>query len=466
MASLRDLIYRHCPYTLQNCLISAYGFYLRSIRHNRYYLQTVRLLEEADTWPPEKILAEQARLLNKLVMHAVQHVPYYMEKYGTVASNWGEIHPGEISKYFSVLDKEVVKKFSSKFVSLALKKHQKSTIFTSGTTGSPLQVTASKTAIANNFAFFSHFLQKIGLDPFAPSATFAGRLIVPQDQEKPPFWRYNYATKTWLFSSYHINLTNIPHYIAHLETICPTFIDSYPSSIYSIAKYINKNKLNPQIRPQAIVTSSETLMPHQREEIEQAFLCRVHDQYGCAEMSAFIYQCTAGSYHSHPLYGLIEVVGQDGLPCQPGQPGDLVLTGFINEGMPLIRYRIGDQAILRPGQCPCGSAHPMLESILGREDDYIVTPEGNQVGRLDPLFKGLYGIMEAQIVQERVEHITLLVVANEQFDQTAQFRLLHNLRERLGKSIAIEIRKVDAIPRTQSGKFRSVLSFLSGDSIN
>ena len=374
----------------------------------------------------------------------------------------GSFTPEILKNQFSILEKREVRGRHEEFVSEVASARKCITVFTSGTTGSPLEVVATKSSVAQNFAFFSGFLRQHGLDPFARSATFAGRLIVPRSQNAPPYWRCNYAMRTWLFSSYHIGLRTIPAYLKQLEKVEPTYIDSYPSSVYAIARYIVENRVKHSVRPIAIVTSSEVLTRRQREIIEEAFKCPVFDQYGSAEMVVFAAQCGSGSYHLHPLYGIAEVVNEQGRTCDPGEPGDLVVTGLINDAMPLIRYRIGDCAALRATPCTCGSTFPALSEVLGREDDYIITPEGNFVGRLDPLFKGLKGLVEAQIVQDSVERIEVLIVPSGEFDEHAQATLIGSLRERVGDRMEIRLRTVEAIPRTANGKFRSVISRVRG----
>ena len=87
----------------------------------------------------------------------------------------------------------------------------------------------------------------------------------------------------------------------------------------------------------------------------------------------------------------------------------------------------------------------------------ISTKEGMRVGRLDPLFKGLKGIKEAQIVQHSFEliEIRLVPIGGVKIDED---RLIRLLRERVGETFNIKISYFDSIPRNVSGKFRSVVS--------
>ena len=87
-----------------------------------------------------------------------------------------------------------------------------------------------------------------------------------------------------------------------------------------------------------------------------------------------------------------------------------------------------------------------------------MTPEGKYISRLDFIFKTIEKVREAQMIQERVGELRVRVVPGAGYDAADEARIIANLRERLGDTIAIRIEKVDAIPRLTSGKFRYVIS--------
>jgi phenylacetate-CoA ligase len=253
-----------------------------------------------------------------------------------------------------------------------------------------------------------------------------------------------------LFSSYHLSEANIPAYIKKLHELNPIFIDSYPSAIYTIAQYIINRRIPNQIRPLAIITSSETLLEHQREAISRAFGCKIFDQYGNAEMAAFVCQCELGSYHVNMEYGIIELL-EDGKPVPPGVRGELVCTGFLNKTMPLIRYKIGDSAVFSSHACECGRQTPCLESVEGRVDDIIMTTDGRMIGRLDPIFKGTSGIKETQIVQESPNYIAVKLVKGEAYKPGMGQDVIDELKKRVGDSMKIELVYVDQMERSSTG---------------
>ena len=113
--------------------------------------------------------------------------------------------------------------------------------------------------------------------------------------------------------------------------------------------------------------------------------------------------------------------------------------------------------IARPA-CTCGRARPILEQIDGRIEDYLVTPDGRRIGRMDHIFKDTLEIKEAQIYQPSVERILVRIVPRSGFDKEAQRALEREFRRRIGYDVEIHYQVVDAIPRLPSGKFRAVIS--------
>jgi phenylacetate-CoA ligase len=128
--------------------------------------------------------------------------------------------------------------------------------------------------------------------------------------------------------------------------------------------------------------------------------------------------------------------------------------------MPLIRYRVGDFAKTEEGTCACGCAFPLIDRIEGRIEDYLRTPDGRFVGRLDHLFKGVEHVVEAQIVQPRLDELVLRIVRAEGFGPHDEQTILAEARQRLGPSIRLRFEYPETIERTAGGKFRFIVSQL------
>ena len=454
-------IYNHSPIFIQNIIITMYGHYIKRLRYGEQYRRQCALLHQSEHYSKEALLELQSRKLSQLIRHAFDHVPYYrsiFKRHGLKPEN---ISISNFTEKLPTLSKNDIRVNGRDILSTFFNKRALKIINTSGTTGTPLTIQTTKTAIQKNYAFFARSLNWAGVNLGDPSVTFAGRVFIPPRQNHPPYWRMNKGLNNMLFSSYHISEANIPYYIEALELADPSFIDSYPSAIYVIARHIVENQISHGIKPKAIITSSETLLAEHKRIIEQAFGCRVYDQYGSAEMAAFITQCEHGAYHINPEYGIVEILDDMGRSVKLGDAGRLVCTGFLNHAMPFIRYYIGDSAIFASDACKCGRNFPVIESLLGRTDDLIITKDGRSIGRLDPIFKGLTAIKETQIIQETIGTIIVKIVRDSGYNEKSADNLVRELKKRIGMDTKVVIEYVERIPRTSSGKFRSVISYVT-----
>ena len=115
-------------------------------------------------------------------------------------------------------------------------------------------------------------------------------------------------------------------------------------------------------------------------------------------------------------------------------------------------------ASIRRGRC--GRPGDTFLSIEGRIEDYVATPDGRLVGRLDHVFKQQTSVAEAQIVQDRADRIRVFVVPSPEWRETSEAQLVNEIRKRLGDELAVAIELVQAIPREPNGKFRAVKSYI------
>jgi phenylacetate-CoA ligase len=405
----------------------------------------------------EEIKKIQIDLFKSILTHAAENVPHYRKNMRLKKLEIEAISSMDILRELPILEKRILRETPEMLMSKSYDTRKLVKINTSGTTGTPLTIYISPDARKKNYAFFERSKQWAGINGFERSITFAGRAIVPAEQNHPPYWRRNLLFNNMIFSSYHLSENTVGHYLEAIREIKPVFIDSYPSSIGFVADHIVRNNVE-GISVKAIITSAETLFDHQREKIEKAFGCKVYDQYGSAEQVVFVCECEHGTYHVNPEYGYLEVLDKNNQPVKAGELGEFVCTGFTNTAMPLIRYKIGDMGILSDKQCDCGRQFPVIERIDGRDDDVLVTPDGRYIGRLDPIFKGVENtIKESQIIQEKIDLIRILIVRSEGYKEKDGEFIVKELEKRLGTALVHKIEYVDSIPRTKNGKYRAVI---------
>lgn len=449
----RSPIYRHSPIWAQEALISLRAWSRARLREGHTFDQLHSEVDASQWYDHKAIDLYRMAMLSYVLEHAHAHCAFYRKRFQDFGVSPRDIkHESDLAQ-IPLLDKSEVREAGRSLLSAAAGR----LIFegaTSGTTGSPLKVFQDLRAINRENAFIRRQLVWAGLTPKGRRAWIRGDMVTPVSQTEPPYWRMSRAENMLMFSSYHLSERNALAYLEALSRFDPVVIEAYPSSISFLANWLEAvGRSYGGEALKGIITSSESLSDAQRAAIERRFGCRVFDWYGQFERVAAIGTCEFGSYHVMSDYSLSEF-----LPVGGGVH-EIVGTGFNNLAMPLIRYRTGDFVELAETDtsCPCGRSFPIVTAIHGRTDDVVKLPDGRHIGRLDHIFKGVSGVIEAQIRQEALDRIDILVVPGTGYSAEVERILMNNARTRLGNSVAIVIRGVGDIPRTKNGKFRGVV---------
>ena len=110
-------------------------------------------------------------------------------------------------------------------------------------------------------------------------------------------------------------------------------------------------------------------------ELEKNFGCRVFRHYGSTETGlGGAVECGQRLWPHLRDDLWVEIVDEEGRPLPDG-PGEIVITPLTRRGMPLLRYRSGDEGELLNEACPCGSLMPRLK-VFGRLADRFRLPGG------------------------------------------------------------------------------------------
>ena len=453
---LTRFIYEKSPIFFQNMFVSAVGRQNKKRRYGRKFHDQLEFLQKSQWFSKEELEEYQNSMLRRLIKHAYERSPYYGDLMKEHKLAPEDIKNKQDLTKLPILSKEFVKANHQSLFCTGFPKNQLLHGHTSGTTGTALPLVYTRDALASEYATVWRLLTRFGVSLGSNYATFAGRMVVPLSQKSPPFWRYNYAGRQKLFSLYHMSRKNLKHYVEELERCSFEYYNGYPSSIFLVASYIVESGIDFGNPPKAIFTSAETLFDYQKRAIEDAFKAHVYDRYGNSEFCSSMIQCQYGNYHVDMEFGIVEIDPLE--ETDDYVRGKLLCTGFANFAMPLIRYEIGDVATVSKHLCPCGRKSTMVEQIDGRIEDYVITPDGNRIGRMDHVFKDMLNIKESQIIQESPESITVKVVKRRDYGVKDEEALMREFRQRLGDEIGIDLDYVEEIPRGANGKFRAVIS--------
>jgi len=454
--TLRDL-YDRMPVAVQNGFATAYGTRELVRRHAGSFRRNVRGLEARERWSEERLLEDQAVRLRGMVTWAAHRIPHYRELFAELGIDAQDIRSADDLRALPILEKETVRADPERFLPDGDRPHLVPQT-TGGTTGTPLRYWATLDAVRFNYAVYESRVRGwAGVRLGDRMASLHGQPIVPAEQQHGPYWRRNLAFNQLYCSVYHLSDRTLPEYVAALERFAPRVIAGYTSAVHRLATHLLSTGDVGRIRPAAILVSSETLLSSARQDIETAFGCRVWNSYSLGELVAYITECEHGEMHVSTEYGVVELVEVDGRH-------EIVATGLINRGMPLLRYRTGDLADpVSGGPSSCGRGLPRIENLLGRVDDVVRTPEGAVIGPapMSLAFQKVPRIRRAQVHQSTIDAIEVLIETAEGFDSSDEDFLLTELRRRLGDGLVIDVRHVEQVPRTSGGKERLVVSTLS-----
>ncbi|MCX9599077.1 phenylacetate--CoA ligase family protein [Vibrio cholerae] len=434
-------LYVKAPIWLQNVMLSVRALSRKMVRENgemRAVLQEI----QANEFSHSHLADYQHKQLQKTLANAHNHVPFYQDL---------EV-PNLKLESFPYLEKSVLRRDHKQFIS----QNKPSVVVkgaTSGTTGTPLTILQDMHSVIREQAFVERQLAWAGYRKGDKRAWIRGDMVVPLSQKQGPFWRYSWFEQMIVLSSFHLTSQTMSSYLQAMVDFGVEVIQAYPSSIATLARYLEANQSYYPAKLKSIMTSSESLSAGDRQVIETRFGCKVFDWYGLFERVAAIGQCEHGRYHLLSDYSHVEL-----LAAGDGRY-ELVGTNFNNQYFPLIRYKTGDHVHLSENEaCPCGRVFPVIERIEGRIGDYLIGEDGQKIHILNHIPKGVEGIIACQFIQSKPKEIVVKVVANkESFDFFQQGKLVENTKKRVGNSIEVVVEVVSDLERTSNGKCRQAI---------
>lgn len=375
----------------------------------------------------EQIVDLQEHLLRRLIYYSYNNIPYYRSLFKKLNLSPGDITTIDDLKKIPPLSRETAIKNYDKLINpvYMLKTHQ-----SGGTTGYPFNWAYSKDW---QILFKNAFWRGLG---------WAGLTLDKRVVSIYSIRIAEIAAKSLLIQG-AFNSNQVKNDLERIKNFNPQFAYCYSSSAYLIARYLIHNGINLPL--EGVITTSDQLFSDYRTVIEEAFQCKVYDNYGCNDGGAWGAECEERDGFHHDFERSIIEFDDNGL---------LLTTDLWNWAMPFIRYENGDTGSWMDGSCRCGRALPRFR-INGRINDYIITPSGI----IPPLV--VIGKMrndyfeDFKVVQHSKKGIELIYIRNKKYEKNDCERALAPMIEML-KGMSIVINETDVIPRSSSNKQRLV----------
>lgn len=391
----------------------------------------------------------QEENLRKILTYACEHTVYYKGLYSI--SQVG--NPRKLLSSLPLLEKSLILNMGGQIYSDEITEDWTLWLNTGGSTGEPLHFPALyKGKPWEPIAQMMLYMQ-MGYRLGDTIVCVSGERISENLLTQHIYWQEgaNFPWGKARFSTLHLSQDTIGYYWEKLVGMKPKFMRGYPSGILELCKLAKKQGLSPSFKMKGIYLTSENFTQDEKKYISDFFHCPVYGQYGHTESSIFAVQQPEGeTYYTNPLYGYTEVVDENGTQVKVGECGEIVVTGFIEYGLPFIRYKTGDLAIYG-GETDYGET--ILTKLMGRNVDFIYNKELEKIYLVGFIFgghiKAFNHILTWQIHQSEAGKVTLLVVKGDGYDDEVEAEI-ENLFE--NKDIDVDFSYVAKIEKTKRGK--------------
>lgn len=433
--------------------------YINGTRISRH----TNFLRESQWWSFDKLQAYQNEKLKVLVETACRQVPFYRKLFADYGLTANDIQTVADLKKLPVLTKQTIQENLSTLINPQYPKNDLFVNTTSGSTGPPalfyLTTEQDSWRWATRYRFWEWAGYSIG-DPFI-NVTWH-----PPDSIKKRIYNFLFRRTLAFFYNTERSFTGqiendiFENFIKLLQQQKSDFLLSYPSATYLAAQYIKRENIK-GIRLKAILTQSESLLPHHRKFIEEVFQCPVFDYYGMGGEGFHIAgECEARQGYHIAMEDVVVEFLKDGQPAAEGEMAHVVTTPLHNSGFPMLRYDTGDLASFTNRKCKCGRELPLIDTICGRQSDVVVTPNGHFLSTLyfSELLENVPGVEDFQMVQKEPEAIKVILVENSKYTPKQAEQIKQAIQQTTENDLLITIEYTDSIPLTKAGKKRRVIS--------
>lgn len=407
---------------------------------------------------PEKLRDLQEERLKRVVEHAYRNVEYYRGLFDKAGLKPEDIRGLDDLQKIPVTTKEDIQGLAPEQLTARGYDLGKCVVkHTSGSTGHPLKIFFSPEERDFQILLNLRILMENGLG-LGDRTVY---IINPHRFPKSKYW----FQQLGILRREYLSVFDFPRkHLDYLKRRRPEIIYGYPSNLTLLALAMREEG-NAGIRPKAVFSVAEALEPKARETIDSVMGAPTCDILGTIELGDIAWECRERrGYHLSADAVIVEFL-DDGKPAGPGEPGKTVCTSLYGFAMPFIRYEVGDICVPAGRPCACGRTLPMIESIKGRANDFIVLPSGRIVAScfLVITMQSIHEVDHYRVIQENKDSLTVQIVRGTGYDDNTRQRIKEEISSIVHGALYVNLDEMDSIPRDPSGKIRTVVSRIIPD---
>jgi len=352
-----------------------------------------------------------------------------------------------------VLEREAVQSASRGLLSRATAPETLRRDATGGSTGTPTEIWMGPEELGWRESGVTHFMERIGVPGGSGTAYLWGHHLDPVASDGLREQLYSFIENLRWFECLRLSPAQLRRDHEELERWRPRCLIAYASALGALADVVQEEPHPPRYPTHCFVTGAEKLLPRHRELIERVYHRPVHERYGSRDVGLMAFQ-VVGARDADFEVDWANVFIE---PETPERDAPILVTKLHADGMPMIRYRVGDVARFPADSRP---GHPVLRlrEILGREADRVWLADGGWVDGITfpHLFKD-HPVREFQVWQRPDLSVEVRLVPAGGFTAENQQQIFETLRANL-PGLPVHLAFMDTIPRTTANKLRPVVS--------
>lgn len=387
--------------------------------------------------------------IQSILSHSISTTKFYNKKYDS-----------QDITTFPVINKTMMKKNLSDFLSHSFEKKALIKVVTSGSTGTPFTSYQDKNKKHRNTADTIFFGELANYN-------FGNKLFYLK------IWSENNKKSNLLQKMQNI----IPIDVFHLNETAELLIEDlnkekddinmlgYVSAFETVAQWIEEHNIKVEANINSIITMSESLSQESRKLISKTFKTNAFSRYSNIE-NGILAQQIPGSKNDFIINNasyFIEILDINSDKVLPdGRLGRIIVTDLYNKGMPFIRYDTGDLGV-KSKRGINGHDYEVFSHIEGRKLDQIFDTKGELVSSYI-VYKNMWQypeINQYQLIQETKNEYSIKINIHDKFEK--ENILINQFKDYLGKDAIITVEYVDEIPLLESGKRKKVINLMTAN---
>lgn len=420
----------------------------------QFYQQGMNFRRETTDWNEEQKREWILKQLQFSVRRAAAETDYYRELFDQIGFDAKIDFSFDDFAKLPILTREDVSTAGEKIISNVIPRDQLRKDATGGSTGVPTEIWMGAEERGWAESAINYPFEKIGVPAGAKTAYFWGHHLDPQASDSLCDRVRSFVTNVRYFDCFRLSPEIFQNYHDEFEKWSPDCIVAYASALGHFAEFLKENGIRPKNYPRiCFVTGAEKLYPEHRRAVEEVFGKPVYERYGGRDFGSAATQINPPENLHFEIDWAWAVVE----PETAEEDAPILVTKLHADGMPMIRYRVGDI-----GKFPVGSrsGHPAfhLREIVGRDLDRLWLPDGGNIHGIElPHLMKDFPVREFMLIQAEDYSVELQFVPKNGFNAEDKAAITQTIAANLG-GLPVNLKQVETIPRTKANKWRPVIS--------